>query len=77
LLYLHSLNIIHRDFKPANIFLDLAGSPKIADFGFAVIADKPFKDISIGSPIYMSPEGLILHEYGPKTDVWAFGITIY
>lgn len=55
LLYLNEQNIIHRDFKPANIFLDSNGIPKIADFGFAVKSDKPFKDISIGSPIYMSP----------------------
>jgi serine/threonine protein kinase len=77
LLYLNSVSIVHRDFKPANIFLDSSGSPRIADFGFAVKADRPFKDINIGSPIYMSPEGLILHEYGPKTDVWAFGILLY
>lgn len=51
--------------------------PKIADFGFAVKSEKPFRDISIGSPIYMSPEGLILHEYGPKTEVWGLGIMIY
>lgn len=25
----------------------------------------------------MSPEGMLLHEYGPKTEVWAFGIMIY
>lgn len=25
----------------------------------------------------MSPEGLIDNIYGPKTDVWAFGIFIY
>lgn len=35
------------------------------------------KDINIGSPIYMSPEGLLLQEYGPKTEVWAFGVMIY
>ena len=52
---------MHRDFKLANIFLDQAGNPKIADFGFAVKSPKPFKDINIGSPIYMSPEGMLLH----------------
>lgn len=25
----------------------------------------------------MSPEGLISNQYGPKTDVWAFGVVIY
>ena len=33
--------------------------------------------MNIGSPIYMSPEGLIRNIYGPKTDVWAFGILIF
>jgi serine/threonine protein kinase len=36
-----------------------------------------FKDINIGSPIYMSPEGLIQNIYGAKTDIWAFGVLIY
>lgn len=25
----------------------------------------------------MSPEGYIENKYGPKTDVWAFGILLY
>jgi serine/threonine protein kinase len=33
--------------------------PKIADFGFATKAKNNFKDVNIGSPLYMSPEGLI------------------
>lgn len=77
LLYLNERHIVHRDLKPANIFMDSNGIPKIADFGFAIKSNKPFRDISIGSPIYMSPEGLLLHEYGPKTEVWGFGIMIY
>lgn len=72
-------HIIHRDVKVANIFMS-SGVAKIADFGFAKklkTADERFKDINIGSPIYMSPEGLINNMYGPKTDVWAFGVFIY
>jgi serine/threonine protein kinase len=49
----------------------------LGDFGFAIKANQCFKDASIGSPLYMSPEGLLHHIYGPKTDVWAFGILIY
>ncbi|CAM6006644.1 unnamed protein product [Sphagnum balticum] len=59
LLHLHSLSIVHRDLKVANIFLGQGGVAKIADFGFAVKASGPFKDINIGSPIYMSPESLL------------------
>ena len=53
--YLSSKKIIHRDFKIANVFVGDNGVCKIADFGFAVKSDEQFKDISLGSPIYMSP----------------------
>jgi len=42
-----------------------------------VKSDEQFKDISLGSPIYMAPEAIINKEYGPKTDIWAFGALIY
>lgn len=48
------MGIIHRDLKPANILMT-DGTPKLADFGFAVKSRSNFKDINIGSPIYMSP----------------------
>lgn len=34
-LFCFNRGFIHRDIKPANILID-KGSPKIADFGFAV-----------------------------------------
>lgn len=74
--YLSSLAIIHRDVKISNIFLS-GGQYKVGDFGFAIKATSNFRDVTIGSPIYMSPEGLIHNIYGPKTDVWALGIMIY
>ena len=33
--------------------------------------------MNIGSPLFMSPEGILQGYYGPKTDVWAFGIFLY
>lgn len=53
------------------------GVAKIADFGFALFTNRSFKDINIGSPLYMSPEGMLKNIYGPKTDVWAFGIMVF
>jgi serine/threonine protein kinase len=76
LMYLAENYIVHRDLKVANIFIH-KGQAKIADFGFAKFTKSQFKDINIGSPIYMSPEGLINNIYGPKTDIWAFGMLIY
>ena len=35
--YLQANNVVHRDFKIANIFLK-GGNAKIADFGFAIEA---------------------------------------
>jgi serine/threonine protein kinase len=71
-----SLHVVHRDLKVSNVFLH-KGSYKLGDFGFAIRANQIFKDIAIGSPVYMSPEGLISNLYGPKTDVWSFGLLIY
>lgn len=56
--YLAEEQIVHRDIKIANIFMK-NGITKIADFGFAKKSTQNFKDISIGTPIYMAPEGLL------------------
>ena len=67
---------MHRDVKVSNILID-GNTYKLADFGFAIQARRTFKDVAVGTPIYMSPEGLIDNLYGPKTDVWALGVLIY
>lgn len=48
-------SIIHRDIKLSNVFLTKRKGVKIADFGFAIKATGRFKDLNIGSPLYMSP----------------------
>jgi len=40
------------------------GRAKIADFGLAKFYRESFKDLDIGSPLYMSPEGIIYNTYG-------------
>lgn len=57
------MGVTHRDLKTANIFMQ-SGQAKIADFGLAKFYKEKFKDLDIGSPLYMSPEGLMHHVYG-------------
>lgn len=69
-------NIIHRDIKAANIFIR-NNRAVIADFGFARQVFEPFVDLNIGSLPFMPPEAITKNLYSNKTDVWAFGATIY
>lgn len=42
-----------------------------------MLYSQQFHDLNIGSPYYMAPESYIQNLYGPKSDVWAFGVIIY
>ena len=78
----HSLGIVHRDVKPANLLLDGKGQVWVTDFGLARVAGNntlTFSGDLIGTLRYMSPEqalakhGLVDHH----TDIYALGATLY
>lgn len=80
--YMHKRNVIHRDLKMGNIFLDANMNIKIGDFGLAaVLADEQDRRTTLcGTPNYIAPE--ILSKSGTrghdsKVDVWAIGIICY
>ena len=76
--YLHKNNIIHRDLKTANIFLEKDNRIKIGDFGISKILDNTnLTDTQIGTPLYFSPELVKKQEYGTKTDMWSLGCILY
>ena len=78
--YLHANNVIHRDIKTANIFLDNTNEYiiQIGDFGVSkVLNNSDTTGTQIGTPLYLSPELLGKHKYGKKTDIWALGCILY
>lgn len=57
----HRQQLLHRDVKPANIFLAADGHAKLADFGFARSNQLNRTQLTlagsvVGSPLYMAPE---------------------
>ena len=80
----HELGIVHRDFKPGNVMLiEEAGQRvvKVTDFGLArSLRPQDNSTLShaevVGTPSYMAPEQF-RGEYGPETDVYALGLTIF
>ena len=75
--------IIHRDIKPENIMLTKRGEVKITDFGLAQLAEKKSDGsltedgMTLGTPLYMSPEQVKGTELDPRTDIYSFGVTCY
>lgn len=71
--------IVHRDIKPENILVTKKGDVKIADFGLAQLGQSSTerKGVTMGTPLYMSPEQISGRELDPRSDVYSFGITAY
>jgi len=83
--YLHGLNIIYRDMKPANIGFDVKDVVKLFDFGLAkeLHPEDRFSNGNYkltgntGSIRYMAPEVAIKRPYNLSADVYSFGIMLW
>jgi serine/threonine-protein kinase len=81
----HDSGVVHRDFKPENLFLSIDGRilPKVIDFGLVKLthAQQSRKLTGVGllgTPDYMAPEqALELPGLDHRSDVWAFCVVLY
>ncbi len=84
----HAANVIHGDFKPANIMLaaerDGAERVVVTDFGLArwnpvatALVTRTQDSLGGGTPAYMAPEQLQRRPITAATDVYSLGIVLY
>ena len=74
--FLHDKNIVHRDIKCGNIFINgNTGNILLGDFGLSLTNNKNQVNSLVGTPEFMAPE-MYEGDYSNKIDIYAFGMTM-
>lgn len=79
----HALGLVHRDMKPANIFLhQMAGGEaivKVLDFGIVKTHDATMTQAgkALGTPTHMSPEQAMGQDVDGRSDLYSLGVVLY
>ncbi len=78
--YAHKQGVVHRDVKPANVWLSADGTAKLGDFGLAVGRDPTRLTVggmSVGTLAYIPPELAAGVDSEPRSDLYSLGVMLY
>ena len=77
--YIHDKQIVHRDIKTKNIFVQNEHTLRIGDFGIAKIFNQAqTMNKIVGTPLYMAPECFKQSKkYNYKSDIWSLGCCVF
>jgi serine/threonine-protein kinase len=73
--------VVHRDVKPSNLVITMAGAVKVTDFGLAKALQEDLSitatGVFVGTPDYLAPEQAMGEEVDAAADIYALGCSLF